>query len=162
MRWIWGLSYLLFQGFLWSRSLGFSPDLRTKQEESEPTLKTFISCYITPGPQKGFWRGFWRVSEGSLKAFWRGFEGSFGWQVRGPFKNPPETLSETPSETLHKPFWGSRGPVAGDESPEPTLSWTPNLCFGRQASESRPCDGLPCLGKHGCIEDLFVCSKHLS
>ena len=31
-------------------------------------VKTFISCYRTPGPQKGsrrgFWRGLWRVLEG--------------------------------------------------------------------------------------------------
>ena len=27
-------------------------------------VKTFISCYRTPGPQKGFRRGLWRVLEG--------------------------------------------------------------------------------------------------
>ena len=39
---------------------------------SEVMLKTFISCYRTPGPQKGFERVSEGVSEGVSEAFSKG------------------------------------------------------------------------------------------
>ena len=92
-----------------------SPFLTVKIWVSSRTLKTFISCYRTPGPQKGFrrgfrrglWSGLWRVAEGFQKSFRR----VLSWPedpsktLRKPFENP----SETPSETLRKPFWNPSG-----------------------------------------------------
>ena len=40
---------------------------------TEATLKTFISCYRTPGPQKGFRRVLEGVSEGVPEGFSKGF-----------------------------------------------------------------------------------------
>ena len=74
-------------------------------------LKTFVSCYRTPGP----WNWLlspgklnasststpsWKVFAGFLKAFWKGFEGSFGWPLQEPFK--------TLQRPLQRPFWGPR------------------------------------------------------
>ena len=42
----------------------------TFPEGHKARVKTFISCYRTPGPQKGFRRG---VSEGVPKGFSKGF-----------------------------------------------------------------------------------------
>ena len=56
---------------------------------SYPSLKTFISCYRTPRPQKGFQKGFLK---GSLKGFRRVLEG---------FR---KGSAEDPSKTLPKPF----------------------------------------------------------
>ena len=57
----------------------------------------FISCYRTPGPQKGLWR----VSEGVSE----GFEGSSYLSAEGPFKDPSKTLQnafKNPSKTFQE------------------------------------------------------------
>ena len=47
------------------------PDTRP----SHASVKTFVSCYRTPGPQKGFRRGFEGVSEGVSEGFSKVLEG---------------------------------------------------------------------------------------
>ena len=71
-----------------------------------PRLKTFISCYRTPGPQKGFRRGFWR-------GLWRVFEGFSKGSAKDPsktllkpFESPSKTLQRHLQKPLLKPFWG--------------------------------------------------------
>ena len=43
-----------------------------RKEKWKSRVKTFISCYRTPGPQKGFRRGLEGVSEGVSEGFSKG------------------------------------------------------------------------------------------
>ena len=88
----------------------FSGSYFRKNFVAESRFQTFISCYRTPRPQKGFWRGFrrglWRVFEGSYKGFIRGPWLTPSKTLQKPFKNPSETLRSPLQRPLLKPFRG--------------------------------------------------------
>ena len=66
-------------------------------------LKTFISCYRTPRPQKGSWRVPEGVSERVSEGVSEGLlKGPCTCQPKDPFKTPSRTLQRP----LQKPFWG--------------------------------------------------------
>ena len=71
-------------------------------------VKTFISCYRTPGPRKGFRRSSEGVSEGVSEGFLKGFcrvlEGVSRGPLLKPFKNPSKTLQRPLQRPLLKTF----------------------------------------------------------
>ena len=80
---------------------------------SPSQVKTFISCYRTPRPQKGFWS----VSEGSLKGFgfWRVLESVLKGLSADRCEDPTKTLQRPFQRPLQKPsetLLGSGGSVA--------------------------------------------------
>ena len=73
--------------------------------ECDCTVKTFISFYRTPGPQKvlkGFWRVFWGISEGVSEGVLKGRVGSlYLSQPKGPSQHPQNAF-KSPSKAFHE------------------------------------------------------------
>ena len=69
--------------------------------QSRACIKTFVSCYRTPGPRKGFRRVSEGVSEGVSELFLKGFRRVFDGISRGPLLKP---FREPFREPFRDPF----------------------------------------------------------
>ena len=82
------------------------------------SLKTFISCYRTPGPRKGFGRVSEGFQKGSLKGFRKVSEGFSKGFRRGPRLTPSKTLQEPFRDPFRDAFMVSKRVVLADVPPE--------------------------------------------
>ena len=121
-------------------------------------IKTFISCYRTPRPRKGFRRG--------LEGLYKGFRGG---QPRTPFKTLLNPF-KSPSKTLHrplqrplqrpllKPFWNLSG--VGGSCSSKWKSWSYQHTSPIEVSKAEKSKNQKSWNNCFWMVCLTICAKH--